>query len=184
MYLTSEGASSRIRSASSSLSFQEIGCFFNLHTLHTLRKRWAWSFLQLSRTEFQAFYLICVLMHVRWAPCHHGMARPQAADCKNLVKRAVFTVRIKLKNVNKNQFLPLGLLKMSIKFACITTCGCKQAQMSQFSFIIRKYTEHYQCKLTCLEGRRVANDAIIMWSGVFIVGANNHYSFHKLLHRV
>jgi hypothetical protein len=26
---------------------------------------------------------MCIIIHVRWVPCHHGMARPQVADGGN-----------------------------------------------------------------------------------------------------
>jgi hypothetical protein len=58
--------------------------------------------------------------------------------------------------------------------------------MGQFTSIIRKHTEHSQCKLQRIRDERVAVDAIIMWSSVFIVSTNNHtvFFFYNLFHCV
>jgi hypothetical protein len=34
----------------------------------------------MNTTNHMFFLLLLVGRHVRWVPCHHGMARPQVAD--------------------------------------------------------------------------------------------------------
>jgi hypothetical protein len=33
-----------------------------------------------EKQNFCIIYVTCVLSHVRWVPCHHGMAHPQVGD--------------------------------------------------------------------------------------------------------